>query len=101
MISINIESNNLAGIDAKAQKKNKAKERAAARQNLLNINDYRITTDKVAQMLLKVLKQNHNEGNYFDDSFLIRDILASLGRLDNINYILNISTEIYRQFKLD
>ena len=31
MISINIESNNLAGIDAKAQKKNKAKERAAAR----------------------------------------------------------------------
>ena len=52
-------------------------------------------------MLLKVLKQNHNEGNYFDDSFLIRDILASLGRLDNINYILNISSEIYRQFKLD
>jgi len=52
-------------------------------------------------MLLKVLEQNDNSENYFDDSFLVRDILASLGRLDNINYIQRIAREIYRQFKLD
>ena len=65
------------------------------RQHLIDVSDYRITTDKVAQMLLKVLEQNDNSENYFDDSFLVRDILASLGRLDNINYISKIATAIY------
>ena len=65
------------------------------------MSDYRITTDKVAETLLKVLEQNDNTDNYFDDSYLIRDILASLGRLDNINYLARVSSEIYRQFKLD
>lgn len=65
------------------------------------MSDFRVTTDRVAQMLLRVLEQNDNSENYFDDSFLVRDILASLGRLDNINYIKRIATEIYRQFKLD
>lgn len=32
---------------------------------------------------------------------MIRDILASLGRLDNINYISRIASAIYNQFKLD
>ena len=52
-------------------------------------------------MLLKVLEQNDNSDNYFDDSFYIRDILASLGRLDNLNYMVKIASEILRQFKLD
>ena len=68
---------------------------------MLDMGDYRITTDKVAEMLLKVLEQNDNSENYFDDSFLLRDILASLGRLDNINYIAKIASAIYSQFKLD
>lgn len=62
---------------------------------MIDMSDYRVTTDKVAQMLLKVLEQNDNSENYFDDSFLVRDILASLGRLDNINYIARIATAIY------
>ena len=68
---------------------------------MADMSDFRVTTDRVAQMLLRVLEQNDNSENYFDDSFLVRDILASLGRLDNINYIKRIATEIYRQFKLD
>ena len=66
-----------------------------------DIGDFRVTTDRVAQMLLKVLEQSDNTENYFDDSFLVRDMLASLGRLDNLNYLQRIASEIYRQFKLD
>ena len=47
-------------------------------------------------MLLRVLEQNDNSDNYFDDSFLVRDILASLGRLDSVNYLHRIASEIYR-----
>ena len=63
---------------------------------MTDIGDFRVTTDRVAQMLLKVLEQNDNSENYFDDSFLIRDMLASLGRLDNMNYLHRIAAEIYR-----
>ena len=68
---------------------------------MAEIRDFRITTSRVAEMLLKVLEQNDNSENYFDDSFYIRDILASLGRLDNLNYMVKIAREILRQFKLD
>ncbi len=103
MIAINFVQNQVAGIDTKSQKKDRAKTRSsvATKQHLAEISDYRITTERVAQMLLKVLEQNDNSENYFDDSFLMRDILTSLGRLDNINYIYRIACEIYRQFKLD
>lgn len=103
MIAINFVQNHVAGIDTKSQKKDRSKtsSSAATKQHLAEISDYRITTERVAQMLLKVLEQNDNSENYFDDSFLVRDILASLGRLDNINYIQRIAREIYRQFKLD
>ena len=60
-----------------------------------------MTTDKVAYVLLKVLEEGDNSENQFDDSFYIKDILASLGRLDNLRYMYEIACEIYRQFKLD
>jgi len=62
---------------------------------------FKVTTDTVAQMLLKVLEQNDNSENAFDDSFYLKDILASLGRLDNLPLMPKIATEIFRQFKLD
>lgn len=65
------------------------------------MNDYRVTTTRVAEMLLQVLEQNDNSDSYFDDSFYIRDILASLGRLDNLSYMARIASELLRQFKLD
>ena len=68
---------------------------------LVDENLYRVTTDKVAQVLLRVLEQGDNSDNQFDDSFYIKDILASLGRLDNLPRMHQIACEIYRQFKLD
>jgi hypothetical protein len=52
-------------------------------------------------MLLRVLKQNDNSENPFDDSFYLRDLIASLGNLDNVAMMPMIAEEIYRQFKLD
>ena len=100
MVQINIHQNQVAGIDTKSRQKSKSSS-AAVKQNMSEISDFRITTDRVAQMLLRVLEQNDNSDNYFDDSFLVRDILASLGRLDSVNYLHRIASEIYRQFKLD
>ena len=103
MIQINFVSNQVASIDTKSQAKSRMRSRisAATKQHLVDISDFRITTERVAQMLLKVLEQNDNSENYFDDSFLVRDILASLGRLDNMNYLHRIACEIHRQFRLD
>ena len=63
---------------------------------LLEESLYRVTTDAVAKMLIKVLEQNDNSENQFDDSFLIKDLLASLGRLDNITLMPKIAQEILR-----
>lgn len=63
-ISINFVSNQLAGLDTKSNKKGamNSKEHAmgasgaSTKQHTLDLSDYRVTTDKVAQMLLKVLE---------------------------------------------
>jgi len=47
-------------------------------------------------MLLLVLKQNDNSDNPFDDSFYLRDLIASLGRMDNVTLMPTIADEIYR-----
>ena len=52
-------------------------------------------------MLMQVLEQNDNSENDYDDSFFLRDVIASLGRLDNIDMMPKIAAEIHRQFKLD
>jgi len=54
------------------------------------------TTENVANMLLLVLKQNDNSDNPFDDSFYLRDLIASLGRMDNVTLMPTIADEIYR-----
>lgn len=52
-------------------------------------------------MLMRVLEQNDNSENDFDDSFYLKDLIACLGRMDNISLMPAIASEIYRQFKLD
>jgi len=47
-------------------------------------NISKCSTENVANMILRVLKQNDNSENSFDDSFYLRDLIASLGRLDNV-----------------
>lgn len=52
-------------------------------------------------MLFKVLEQSDNTENLFDDSFMLRDIIAALGKIDNTAHMEKIAKEIYRQFRLD
>lgn len=52
-------------------------------------------------MLLRVLEQNDNSENDVDDSFYLKDLIASLGNLDNIAMMPALATEIFRKFKLD
>jgi hypothetical protein len=47
-------------------------------------------------MLLRVLEQNDNSGQFLDDSFYLQDLIAALGRLDNINLMPVIAKEVYR-----
>ena len=59
-------------------------------------NVSKCTTENVTNMLLRVLKQNDNSENAFDDSFYLRDLIASLGRLDNVLLMPTVAQEIYR-----
>ena len=68
---------------------------------LFNDKQFKTTTATVAQMLMRVLEQNDNSENCIDDSFYLKDLIAALGRLDNIIMMPEIAREIYRQFKLD
>jgi hypothetical protein len=45
-------------------------------------------------MLMKVLEQNDNSENHFDDSFYLKDVIISLGRLDKIELMPDIAKEI-------
>ena len=85
-ILLNIVDNQLINVTTRPLKKPKLIDEAL----------YRVTTDAVAKMLIKVLEQNDNSENPFDDSFLVRDLLAALGRLDNVALMPKIATEIFR-----
>jgi len=52
-------------------------------------------------MLIRVLEQNDNSENPFDDSYYLKDLIASFGRLDNLRLMPAIAKEVFRQFKLD
>ena len=70
-------------------------------KNTFDESAYKCTTEAVAKMLKRVLEQNDNSANDFDDSYFLRDVIASLGRLDCIPAMPEIAKEVYRQFKLD
>ncbi len=81
-------------IDSKIVRQKKAKQRFDETQ-------YKCTTETVAKMLMRVLEQNDNSENDVDDSYYLKDLIASLGRVDSIAMMPAIATEIFRQFKLD
>lgn len=85
-ISISIPNADLAQIKAKR----------APREFLL-----RMSSDQIAQLLLKLLQENDNSENSYDDSHYLKQIIKSLGCLDNFKLMPEIAKEVYRQFKLD
>ena len=52
-------------------------------------------------MMIKLLDENENSSNAYNDSFWISKILRNLGKLDNIDMMEDIARKVYRQFNLD
>lgn len=71
------------------------------REDTVDLRDYSTSTDLVANLMLRLLRENDNSENAFDDCFLIGKILAYLGKLDNFPCMPQIATEILRHFNLD
>lgn len=67
-----------------------------SQNKLYDDRQFKTTTGTVAQMLLRVLEQNDNSENCLDDSFYLKDLIAALGRLDNVQIMPEIAKEIYR-----
>lgn len=60
-----------------------------------------LTTELISSLLMRLLKENDNSENAFDDCFYIGKILSSLGKLDNFKHMPAIAQEIKSQFYLD
>lgn len=81
-------------IDSKVVRQKKANKKFDETQ-------YKCTTETVAKMLMRVLEQNDNSESDVDDSYYLKDLIASLGRVDSIAMMPAIASEIFRQFKLE
>jgi hypothetical protein len=51
--------------------------------------------------MIRLLRENDNSDNAFDDSFFIGKILSNLGKLDNFVSMPEIAKEVQRLFNLD
>jgi hypothetical protein len=51
--------------------------------------------------LIKLIKENDNSENPFDDCFFISKLLANLGKLDDFSVMPDIAKEAEKQFNLD
>lgn len=65
------------------------------------MREFSITSDLISNLMIRLLNENDNSENAFDDCFLISKIIASLGKLDNFKMLPKIAAEINRQFNLD
>lgn len=63
--------------------------------------DFSFTTDNVCRLMIRLVKENDNSENPFDDSFYISKLLANLGKLDNFDFLVEICSIIDNKFNLD
>lgn len=63
--------------------------------------DMSVTTDEVCELMMRLLRENDNSDNAFDDSFWIGKLLANLGKLSKYEAMKAIALELLRQFNLD
>lgn len=67
----------------------------------IDMRDYSLTTDLISTLMMKLLHENDNSENAFDDCFLIGKILSNLGKLDHFECMPLIAKEMQRQFNFD
>ena len=63
--------------------------------------DFCVTSDLICRLMIRLLQENDNSENPFDDSFYLSKILANLGKLDNFDYMPQIAAQIEKKFNLD
>lgn len=51
--------------------------------------------------MIRLIKENDNSENPFDDSFYISKLLSNLGKLDNFDFLPQICSIIENKFNLD
>jgi hypothetical protein len=52
-----------------------------------------VTSKKISEILIKLIKENDNSENPFDDCFFISKLLANLGKLDDFSVMPDIAKE--------
>jgi len=60
---------------------------ASTSKDELDLREFSITSDLISHLLIRLLQENDNSENPFDDSFYISKILTNLGKLDNFEYM--------------
>jgi len=103
VVSFNLKSltNSLLDKEKEPDEAEQKKRQAEMAEELVDLRDYSTTTDLIANLFTRLLRENDNSENAFDDCFLIGKILSCLGKLDNFSCMPQIATEITRQFNLD
>ena len=86
-----------------SKQNDKAQEEAKKDDDEIHIDmrDYSLTTDLISTLMMKLLHENDNSENAFDDCFLIGKILSNLGKLDHFECMPLIAKEMQRQFNFD
>lgn len=63
--------------------------------------EFNLSTDLAAKLLLRLLQENDNSDNAFDDSHYISKLLTALGSLQNFEHMPLIAQEIEKHLLLD
>jgi len=58
------------------------------------MREFSISTDLISNLMIRLLRENDNSENAFDDCFLLGKILSNLGKLDNFSCMPDIAREI-------
>ena len=86
---------------SKLNEKSPEESKKEAEELHIDMRDYSLTTDLISTLMMKLLHENDNSENAFDDCFLIGKILSNLGKLDHFECMPLIAREIQRQFNFD
>lgn len=59
-----------------------------------------ISSEQMANLFLRLLKENDNYYNPFDDCFYMKQIIKALGRINSFKQMPDIAVEVFRQVRL-
>jgi hypothetical protein len=51
----------------------------------IDVREYSITSALISNLIIRLLRENENSENTFDDCFFMSKIFSNLGKLDNFS----------------